>query len=91
MLVWTFVLSCEPLLLAQDSLEVAAWAGAFQEAWVAADSLGVDFQAAAEVVRYDWFQHASDSVNDKCRGLRSNMQMLPMHEQPHLTVLHRPA
>lgn len=70
---------------------MAAWAEAFQEAWVAPNSLGVDFQAAAEVVRYDWFQHGSDCVTDKCRGLRSNMQMLPMHEQPPLTVLHRPA
>lgn len=64
MLVWTFVLSCEPLLLAQDSLEVAAWAAAFLEAWVAADSLGVDSRVAAEVVRCDWFQHASDTKCD---------------------------
>lgn len=61
---WTLVLSCEPLLLAQDFLEVAAWAAAFQEAWVGADSRGADSRVAAEVVRCDWFQHALDNKYD---------------------------
>ncbi len=59
MLARSFHSGCEPLVLAQGSLEAAAWVAAFQEAWVVADSLAVDSQVAAEVARYDWSHPAS--------------------------------